>query len=710
MKKILTALAAALLCLSASADEGMWMIHALNQALERKMQERGLQLSANEIYDADAPGAGIADAVVSLDFGCTGSVISDRGLLITNHHCAYGDVHALSNKEHNYLEDGFWAMDASKEIPIPGKKVQFLRKVIDVTEEALQLIEEQKINTRGLGMRKLSFLMEKKYGEESGLMASLHSMWSGSKYYMALYEEYKDIRLVAAPPVSIAAFGGDVDNWEWPQHKCDFALYRIYTAPDGSPSEYAAGNVPLKPVRHLAVSGAGFQAGDFAMIIGYPGRTDRYSSAAKVAYQKDDILPVSNGLRGRQMEILSRWMDSDPVIRLKYANRFFSLSNVQELQSGEVLCYNRFDVVGEKRAQERELQAWIDASPERQARWGTLLSDLDATYETIRPVDQALTWYRESLIRCTQYHVIASRIHALDHYKDSAARARSVSFTRSSVLRTLEETDPQVEKDLFRLAVEAFYDHVDSCWWQPFEKAVRDVYGTDYDALCDNLWDRSWMTDPAKMQAFLDSDMDLSLAGQDSLFRLLSEIKVLDYNQKISALSGQKPVGLLGREYTHALYQMREEKGRVQYPDANSTMRLTYGVVGGYEPRDGIWCDWKTSAEGLVAKHDPKVYDFCLKADWKALLEREKPTVPVDFLTDNDITGGNSGSPVLNARGELIGLAFDGNKESLASDVSYTPQYNKCVCADIRFILWVLEHYAGMGYLLQEMDLHYPAS
>ena len=446
MKRILTVFAAALLCWGAVADEGMWMVQAINRALELKMQERGLQLSAGEIYNADAPGAGITDAVVSLDFGCTGSVISDRGLLVTNHHCVYADVHALSDGEHNYLEDGFWAMDSSQEVPIKGKKVQFLRRVIDVTDEALRTIEEQHINTRGMGMRKLSFLMEKKYAEETGLEASLSSMWSGSKFYMALYEEYADVRLVAAPPVSIAAFGGDVDNWEWPQHKCDFAMYRIYTAPDGKPAPYAETNVPLKPLRHLAVSRAGYKDGDFTMIIGYPGRTDRYSSSAKVAFHKDVTLPVSTEIRGRQMEIISRWMDVDPAIRLKYSNRFFGLSNFQELQAGEVLCYNRFDVVGEKRAQEKELQEWIEASPERREQWGSLLADLDAVYKAIGPVEKSLTCYRETMVRATQYHTVAARIRSLANSKSPEARAQSVKFVRSAVAKTLEEIDPRVEK------------------------------------------------------------------------------------------------------------------------------------------------------------------------------------------------------------------------------------------------------------------------
>ena len=413
MKRFIAVFAAALVAVTALADEGMWMVNAIGKALEANMKERGLLLNAKEIYNADAPGAALADAVVSLDFGCTGSVISNRGLIITNHHCAYSDVHALSTAEHNYLEDGFWAMTDAEEIPIPGKSIQFLRRVIDVTEEAQALSDAQQLEGKAMGFRRLSYLMEKKYQEETGLIASLNSMWSGSKYYMALYEEYSDIRLVAAPPVSIAAFGGDIDNWEWPQHKCDFALYRIYTAPDGKPAEYSPQNVPLKPTRVLEVSAQGIKVGDFTMVIGYPGRTSRYSSSSKIRYEKDVTLPIANDIRRRQMDIISKWMNADEQVRLQYSNRFFGLSNVQELQDGEVMCINRFGVVDSVKQQERQLQKWIEADPDRKKELGNLLSELDRTYTAIAPAERSLAFYRETLIRGIRPRMIATRVNNL---------------------------------------------------------------------------------------------------------------------------------------------------------------------------------------------------------------------------------------------------------------------------------------------------------
>ena len=691
------------MALAARADEGMWMINAISKALEANMHNRGLLLDAKDIYDADAPGAALADAVVSLDFGCSGSIVSNRGLVITNHHCAYADVHALSTPEHNYLEDGFWAMTDADEVPIKGKSIQFLKKVIDVTEEAQALSEAQQLEGKAMGFRRLSYLMEKKYQEKTGLIASLNSMWSGSKYYMALYEEYHDIRLVAAPPVSIAAFGGDIDNWEWPQHKCDFAMYRIYTAPDGKPAEYAPENVPLKPSRVLEIAPQGIKVGDFTMIIGYPGRTSRYSSSAKIRYEKDVTLPVANDVRKRQMEIISKWMNADEQVRLKYSNRYFSLSNFQELQEGEVMCINRFGVVDSVLNQEEELKAWIEASPERKKELGDLLPELDRTYGAIAPAEKNLAYYRETIIRGIRPRMIGTRVSNLIRGKNAAEQA---PFNRKALGEHLEEMDLRVEKELWRYAAEEYMENVDSCFWTSGQKAAYATYGKNYDAMCENLWNGSWITDFDALSKYVTTDaLPTEDMLQDTLYLFLMENKMPEFNAAIDKAAAGDNVTNLGRKYTRALYQMREEKGVPQYPDANSTMRLTYGTVGGYSPRDGVICSWVSTPAGLLAKNNPDDYDFCMKNDWKRLLETENPPQAVDFLTDNDITGGNSGSPVMNARGQLVGLAFDGNKESLASDVYYTPGYNMCVCVDIQFVLWTLEHYAKMDRILKEMNV-----
>ncbi len=698
MKRIIVAVSALLLSASAFADEGMWMINAIDKALEKKMQERGLLLSANELYNADAPGTSLADAVVALDFACTGSVISDQGLIITNHHCAYSDVHSISTPEHNYLEDGFWALTSDQERPISGKSIFFLKRVIDVTEEAQQMRDSQGLEGKPMGMRKLSWQLEKKYKAETGLEASLSAMWSGSKYYMALYEVYTDVRLVAAPPVSIAAFGGDIDNWEWPQHKCDFAMYRIYTAPDGKPAGYNEKNIPLKPAKKLEISMDGYKDGDFTMVIGFPGITDRYCSAPELEYKKNIGLPMSNGIRGDQMAIISRWMGRDPLVRLKYSNYYFGLSNGQELYEGEVLCYNRFNVLDEKLAQEKELEEWIDADKDRKARLGGLVADINGRYSSVRELEKNKDLFRECIIRGSRMGIIATRISSI---KD----ASKAGMTKKSIHKTLDELDLRVEKDLFRYCIEKYLSGLDPEYLGPFQKQMAEEYGTDYDALCNRLWDNSWLTDTRKLQEFLTTDVDIEKLKQDELIRFYTDVKIVAFNDKITEILGEKSLAAAGNEYTRALYEMNQDKGRVQYPDANSTMRITYGVVGGYEPKDGVWCDWKSTVGGVLAKHDPDDYDFCLKDDWKKLLEGQDPATVVDFLTDNDITGGNSGSPVLNARGQLIGLAFDGNKESLASDASFTEQYNKCVCTDIRYVLWTLKEYGRMDRIMEELGI-----
>lgn len=696
-----------LLLLSAApqafADEGMFLIHAIDAALEKKMQERGLALPARAIYDADAPGAGLSDAVVSLDFMGTGSVISREGLLITNHHCAYSDLHALSTSQKNYLEDGFRACLPEEEIPIKGKSVQFLKQVLDVTDEVGQMQREAQEKGVKLGSRKLSWTLEKKYEKQTGLSAQLAPMWGGSKYYLCLYQEYKDVRLVAAPPLCMAAFGGDVDNWQWPQQKCDFALYRIYTAPDGTPAAYAAENRPLQCAHPLKISARGLAENDFTMVVGYPGRTDRYSSSFKVNLQQERLLPLTNAIREEKMKRMKAAMNADPQVRLKYADKFFSLSNVQEMQQMQEACCRRFGVVARKQERERRLQAWIDADAQRTASWGGLLHEMDSLYRAAADSRYRVALYQETMMRATAVSIFATRL--------SSTRGRCEP-------EEWDKLDMGLERRLFDLALETWFEKMDTSGLGPFHKRLLRRYGRDYAAMSAAMWAQSPLTDgrlAAPVKNAEDSLMRVKLIREvlpkDTLFRFFNDVRISDYQRT----EDTRALSEANRAYKMALYEMYRDLGVPQYPDANSTMRLSYGRVGRLAPSAGdIRKPWYTTPKQLLKKHNPADYDFALREDVYAALKKApckgwngwgRGGMKVDFITDNDITGGNSGSPVLNARGELVGLAFDGNAESLASDVDYTPEYNKCICVDIRYVLWTLDVYMALDRILGELDI-----
>ena len=702
---------------TAFADEGMWLIQDINAALEKKMQERGLKLSAGEIYNADAPGAAVSDAIVSLGFYCTGSIISDQGLLITNHHCAYSDVFALSTPEHNYLEEGYWAVRSDQELPIPDKQVFFLKRVLDITGEVKNLRDDLAKKGLPCGMRRVSHILESKYKKDTGKEAYLNSMWAGEKYYMALYDVYEDLRLVAAPPVSVAAFGGDTDNWEWPQHKCDFAMYRVYMSPDGKPAKYSSDNVPLKPLRKLDISLDGYKPGDYTMVIGYPGRTNRYASSLETDYQERVTLPIANELRRNQMEIMRRWMDDDPAVWLKYSDTFFGLSNIGEMQEGEAACLKRFGVKAIKESEEKDLQAWIEADPARKARWGSLMSDLQKMYDETESVERNKAYFRETFFRGT---IIGRTIMRMN-----SARGKFKPM-KKYLMRGVSETDPRVERDLLEYSVSQYFTNIDTSLFGPYQRELSARFGTDFKAMTDYIWEGTMVASREKAEAFNNP----AQFNDDRLKKLLLDVSILDFNKTDDDMNLRNRILALNKEYTQALYEMRNDKGIAQYPDANSTMRITYGTVGPIEPHDGVWCSWQTSTNGIIEKYDAENRDFKPSDAFMSMLESRDwgrwavkmpssgkkavpapvgsapaGTMPADFLTDNDITGGNSGSPVLNAEGKVIGLAFDGNKESLASDLYAVPGYNKCVCVDIRYILWTLDKYAGMSRIIEELGL-----
>ncbi len=722
MKFRTIALAVVLTCTVrfAAADEGMWMIQQL-AGIYPQMKARGVKLSADAIYNDQAPA--LADAVVAIDGGVgTGSMISHEGLLITNHHVAYSDICDLSTPEHNYLETGFWARTHADELPVKGKTVSFLRRVEDVTAEAIALREKMQAEGRWgiMSMRRLYADIEKRRAAETPYEVSCVAMWGGRKFYLYYYEVFRDVRLVGAPPVSIGAFGGDVDNWSWPQHKGDFALYRVYADREGHPADYAPENVPLNPSQVLTVSTRGVDDDDYTMVIGFPGRTSRYTSSFGITERQEIKNPIVVADRHLRMEIIKRHMERSPEVRMKYSDAYFSLSNFADLAKWENICLRRFDIAGKRRAEERELAAWIAADPERTAAYGDLLPSLEQSYAARREAERRLNHFRESWLGPSEALLVGNRLSSYLARLERLGidtldlRSKDAAGVRSNLARLRRNYDAATDRELLaRLAVR-FTENVPRSMWgealgQMYDAANGDAARMAYDA-----FDQSICSDADRFEAFFACNRAVAEIRRDPLVRLTQSVRIDRFTKGVDRAekASGHAVSKLESRYQQALYEFREARKRPQYPNANSTMRLTYGRVRALHPSDGVHCDARTTIAGYTEKYDPSRYEFRVD-DWMRELIAagtwgrwsEKGTLPVNFLTDNDITGGNSGSPVLDSRGRLVGLAFDGNRESMACDLYFQPDYARTVCVDIRFVLWIIEQYAGAGHLLDEIAL-----
>jgi hypothetical protein len=695
------------------ADEGMWLPVLIKELNIVKMQEMGLTLTAEQIYSVNS--SCLKDAIPIFGGGCTSEIISGQGLLMTNMHCGYRQVQSHSSLEHDYLKNGFWAKSREEELPNPGLSVTFLIRMEDVTEEVLkEVTEDMDEEERREKIREVSERIEDRATEGNHYETLVRSYYGGNQYYLIVYERYRDVRLVGAPPVSISDFGSLTDNWMWPRHKADFALFRVYMSPDGKPAEYSPDNVPLKPKHYLPVSIRGVEKGDFAMILGYPGSTTRYMTS----YGIEELLEVTHPnrikIRGKKLDLMNEDMNADPGIRIKYAAKYKGASNYWKYSIGQTEGLNRLKVLEKKKAIEEQFSEWVKSSPAREAEYGDALDLIKSSYAARREYAHASQYIRECLISGGEIISFANSIHYTVSPLRSPMRTDEEEMEIASAVKERAErffkdynaaTDKKIIHALFRM----FMEDVDPAYFPESFSIITGDYQGDVGAFVDDLFAQSIFTDQSRFNDF-QNNLDPEIVDKDLAVKMASPIylKSMEMTRENNSFSLDLTRGQ--RLFIAGLMEM--EKGKVFYPDANSTMRLTYGTVGDYSPKDAVLYKHYTTLKGVMEKENPDNYEFIIPSRLKELYEKkdygrygDDGVMPVCFTTNNDITGGNSGSPVIGANGELIGLAFDGNWEAMSGDIAFEPDYQKTICVDTRYILFIIDKYAGASYLVDEMTL-----
>lgn len=699
---------------SAVADEGMWLPSLIHKLNINTMQEMGCELSADEIYSIN--NSSLKDAVVALDRGsCTAEVVSKDGLLLTNHHCGFGEIQKHSSVEHDYLQDGFWAMSRDEELPNPGKTVTFLVRIEDVTDKVLadvndDMSEEERSNK----INAVADQLEQEAKGNTHYEVYVRDFFNSNKFYLFVTETFKDVRLVGAPPQALGKFGGDTDNWMWPRHTNDFSMFRVYSGPDGLPAEYSEDNIPYQPKHFLPISLKGVQEGDFAMVMGYPGRTDRY----KTSYGIDYTMKVTNTsrieVREKKLDIIADYMASSQKAKIQYASKHARSANYYKNAIGQNEALTKLKVIDQKKELENEFTDWVNANSARKAKYGEALS-LIKDYYTDVEADKARAYMSEALLRGPEIFMFANRMKPMvDFLKDPEKNQERIE-RYSVALKAMAEdfykdysayTDQQIAAALMQI-----YATKNAPKFQPaFFSEIQKKYKGDYEKYAEKMFRKSIFDSKEEFLAFLDNP-SLKVLKKDMAFNAADDIfsKYREIGNEISTKSDELKKGQ--RLFLAGLMEMQPNKKF--YPDANSTMRLTYGKVLDYDPRDGVTYKYYTTTDGYLEKEIPGDYEFDVPARMKELLLAEDYGQYADadgklhaaFITNNDITGGNSGSPVINGKGELIGIAFDGNWEAMSGDLAFEPNLQRCINVDIRFVLWVIDVYAGADHLIDEMEI-----
>jgi len=717
IKSLSLSVLALLFTLFSFGNEGMWLPQLLGQLNEKEMKGLGMKISAADIYNINK--GSLKDAIVSFGGFCTAEVISDQGLILTNHHCGFDAVQNHSTLDHNYIRDGFWAKNKGEELPNPALYATFIVRIDDVTKEALAgVTADMDERARQSQVDKNIAALRTSIKKEAHEDVMVRAFFEGNKYYAFIIETYRDIRLVGAPPSSIGNFGKDTDNWMWPRHTGDFSMFRIYAGPDGKPAAFSPSNVPYKPKKSLSISLDGMKKNDFTMVFGFPGRTMEYLPSIAVEQIVTQNDPAKIAIRDRALLIMDQAMRKDEGVKIQYAAKYASVQNAYKKWQGEVLGITKTKAIEKKRAYEAEFQKRVNANPKWKAEYGNLLSELNAAYAEYGPQSLARDYYTEVFARM-EIIAVASQLNRLQNALDRNGEKgfnETLPLVKEKLKELYGEYNAEVDKKLFASLMEIYISGVGKNNLPEGLKDLADKKDYDYAKMADRVFDNTDLDDGKKTLEALEKDPKgvLQKYQDDAVNKLLAEINS-GYvpNAGSSVGTSQNKINLLQRKYMQAQMEVFTEKKF--YPDANSTLRVTYGKVAGYEPRDGVEYDHYTYLDGVMEKYKPGDYEFDVSQKLRDLYKAKdfgqygnKGKMPVCFIASNHTTGGNSGSPVLDAYGNLIGLNFDRVWEGTMSDLNYDPSICRNISVDIRYVLFIVDKYAGATHLIKEMKLVHP--
>jgi hypothetical protein len=713
MKKIILFLAMCFTAFPMKADEGMWFLMFIDRLNHRDMEKMGLQLTAEEIYSINH--SSVKDAIVQFNGGCTAELISKEGLVLTNHHCGYESIAELSTAEQNLLKNGFWAKDHSQEIKPKSLYVRFFVRMDDVSKRILAKLNPAMTEAeREAAVKAETAVIEKEQSENGKYTVSVKSFFQGNEYYYFVYQDYKDVRLVGTPPESIGKFGGDTDNWEWPRHTGDFSMFRVYADKNGNPAEYSKDNVPLQPKHHLPVSMSGVKENDFAMIMGYPGTTNRWMPAGGIEQNVKYAYPAWVEGAKTGMDNMKKYMDQSDEIRLKYASKFARTANYWKNRQGMIDALSKFGTSKTKAVQEAKFDKWANKS-ENKAKYGNVVKNINAYYAMTNEKSRHDN-YLSQLTRTSSFFSAGFKAlqKQMNDYAitDAAKRPAMAADILKKADDLFSEFYLPAEKDILTAQLNLYASKSVGFVIAPLAERIGKANNYDYKKYVDAAFNLSMLTSKEKIAAFLDLPSQSMLAN-DPLYVLVNDLS--EY-QSLKPNAFAKAKNDFNTSFRLLVEGLRESKiGTVKYPDANSTLRLTYGKVRALpaDKTNDAKINNYTTMEGMVKKYkagDPefdlptKLLDLQSKRDYGKYADKAG-YLPVNFLTDNDITGGNSGSPVLNGKGELIGLAFDGNIEAMAGDVIFDPKLQRTISVDIRYVLWIIDKLSGAKHIVDEMTI-----